>query len=724
MAHLITQPLIRTEVSAEELRFVPGVPTVFTVTVFNQSDRFASFQLELSAAGVGAESADWYSLSPEVCSKQPPGDVTQFVVTILHTPVPRFAGMVNLTVRVFSMELQAEERNVLRLMVEPSLEAFALEASLPKASFQAYPGDRLSIPVRVYNPTRQLVYAQLQLTGTPQAWLTDDSETTLKILPGRTAETSYACQLPPLTKALHQHYPFEIKIAHANGTPSAVAGDIEILPQGAVTLRCTPDRQQIPPKRAWLPGTKATSAPFSLEFENVSNVPQQIGAVVHIAGEQSSQQSSQPASSDKATQGWALTLVPEQAELPSGSRDRLRLNVTAHRPLLGLGYRRSLEITGTISDPAIELQDSVKPAELQVLPLTPRWLQATGGLLLLLGLAWIWALLNQVSPHRAAVNAVAINGLADRIVSGSDDQTVRDWRIDGDRLRSIGEPESAGKSVRTLQYRPVDNNQLAIGLENGEIELWNLLSDRNKPVRSVSFRKDDRVMGLAFTRSSDLLFSGHGSGLVLQWNVGQDVSPIDRDQPMHTKQFDFAVYDLTVVGSHEDTLAIAGRYNQLVLWSWQTDKQIILPYRAGGQDDYITSLSTSEADPYQLATADNQGYISLWNLRPCLTGSGVCQLVDQWSGGTANQPVRSVALSPDSCQLVSAGDDGQLRLWALTGDGKHSGRDSKTIAQFPTKLNSVAIASVNKDLLIATGADDHQVRLQRIPADHSICRNP
>jgi WD40 repeat protein len=702
MAHLITQPLIRTEVSAEELRFVPGAPTVFTVTVFNQSDRFASFQLELSAAGVGAESADWYSLSPEVCSKQPPGDVTQF------------------RVRVFSMELQAEERTVLRLMVEPSLEAFALEASLPKASFQAYPGDRLSIPVRVFNPTRQLVYAQLQLTGTPQIWLTDDSETTLKILPGRTAETSYACQLPPLAKSLHQHYPFEIKIAHANGTPSTVLGDIEILPQGAITLRCTPDRQQIPPKRAWLPGTKATAAPFTLEFENASNVPQQVGAEAHITGEQSSQQSS----SDKATQDWALTLVPEQSELPPGSRDRLRLNVTAHRPLLGLGYRRSLEITGTASNPAIDLQDSTKTVELQVLPLTPRWLQATGGLLLLLGFAWIWALLNQVSPHRAPVNAVAINGLADRVVSGSDDQTVRDWRIDGDRLRSIGEPESAGKSVRTLQYRPVDNNQLAIGLENGEIELWNLLSDRHQPVRSVAYRKDDRVMALAFTRSSDFLFSGHGSGLVLQWNVGQDVSPIERDQPVHTKQFDFAVYDLTIVGSHEDTLAIAGRYNQLVLWNWQTGKQIALPYRAGGQDDYITSLSTSKANSYQLATADNQGYISLWNLRPCLTGSGVCQLVDQWSGGTANQPVRSVALSAGGCQLVSAGDDGQLRLWALTGDGRHSGRESKTIAQFPTKLNSVAIASVNKDLLIVTGADDHQVRLQRIPADHSICREP
>jgi hypothetical protein len=60
----------------------------------------------------------------------------------------------------------------------------------------------------------------------------------------------------------------------------------------------------------------------------------------------------------------------------------------------------------------------------------------------------------------------------------------------------------------------------AIGLENGEIQLWDLLSEkRDKPLITYSWQRDDRVFGLAFTLDARFLFSGHGSGQVLRWST-------------------------------------------------------------------------------------------------------------------------------------------------------------------------------------------------------------
>ncbi|MEL6163698.1 MAG: hypothetical protein AAFR37_08035 [Cyanobacteria bacterium J06628_3] len=55
----------------------------FTVTVVNESQKFISFQLELDAPGLEDKSdMNWYTVEPEVCTKNPPGSETEFHVSI------------------------------------------------------------------------------------------------------------------------------------------------------------------------------------------------------------------------------------------------------------------------------------------------------------------------------------------------------------------------------------------------------------------------------------------------------------------------------------------------------------------------------------------------------------------------------------------------------------------------------------------------------------------
>jgi hypothetical protein len=94
----------------------------------------------------------WYSLSPGVSAKKPPGDSTKFYVAIADTPVPGFVGIMNLTVRVFSLELRHEERLVVRLVVQEGFGSKLLKLDLPVQKFQAVPGELVKIPVRIHNP--------------------------------------------------------------------------------------------------------------------------------------------------------------------------------------------------------------------------------------------------------------------------------------------------------------------------------------------------------------------------------------------------------------------------------------------------------------------------------------------------------------------------------------------------------------------------------------------
>jgi len=702
--------LINARVSAQVLKFKPGdSPAAFEVTVINDSDQFATFQLEVLAAGAdGNQGYRWYSLSPEVSAKKPPGDTTKFTVTILDTPVPGFAGIMNLTVRVFSLQLGEEERQVLRLVVQEGAAAALLKVDLPIREFQAYPGDRIEIPVRLKNPGQQYTDVFLKFLGLEPAWLIEGAERKLPLAPGGQTETTFSCQ-PSATQSLSKSYPFTIEATSRQGSSARVEGTLVIFPTGFVQLDCTPNQRIIPAERAWFPGQRSeTAAPFELVFENESNVA--TSASVQILGEDQ--------------QRCTFQLIPEKAELIPGETSKILLEASAKRPRWGIGQQLSLDVAAVLSDQRLELRKDTQRVELRVLPLIPFWLQLGGGLLALL----LLALLLKLWPHeyhKAPVSSVRFTGLVDHVFSASQDQTIRAWSVDNNRLEPHSVFATGNKAVRLIRLRPVDNNLVAAGLENGEIQLWDVLS--KKLIKTFSFlsQRDDRVFDLQFTRDSRYLFSAHGSGSVLQWNLERDLADetIKSNKPVRGKQLNFAVYALGLVGNTDTNLVMAGRYNLLGIWNLPSDKIRRLPYRQGGQNDYIESISTADTKRNLMATADNQGYITLWDMSQCLAKDVPCNLLDEWRDGHNGKPVRSVALSNNGCYLTSAGDDGRVMLWPLEENGRRADQDAgRKVAQFSRHINSVAIALVGEDILITSGGDDNQVQLLRVKQNNPACR--
>ncbi|HEY9711338.1 MAG TPA: hypothetical protein V6D48_24225, partial [Oculatellaceae cyanobacterium] len=404
---------------------------------------------------------------------------------------------------------------------------------------------------------------------------------------------------------------------------------------------------------------------------------------------------------------------------------------------------------------------SVQILELEVLPVIPLWLQIVGVLIACV-LLWLLWLLNSVEHHNAAVNSVRFSGDATTVISASSDRTIRRWLVDtsshwelnGNRLKPDGLiAKETKKAVRVVRHIPENNDLIAAGLENGEIQLWNVKL-RTKTQKTFDHPRGDRIFGLEFTRDSRYLFSGHSSGSVRQWDMkstGNQLSPVR----IFSVPFTISALALSESPERRDSLIIiGGRYNKLALWDWARDnKPYYVSYRLQEKSDqfspvigkhhYIESLATAGN---LLATADNQGYITLWDMsdRTCSIKNsfekaagrnsnvenaanknptnrlepGECKIpiLDQWRDGHNGKPVRSVALSENGCYLASTGDDGRVMLWPLTAKQRSlKDKEGEILAQFPgVRLNAVDITRLGNDIYVTSDGRNNQVKVYRV----------
>jgi WD40 repeat protein len=711
----MVEKCILTEVNPTQLIFTPGENSVgFEVSVRNDSPRYASFQLAIIADYEKSPSPHaWYRISPEVSTKKPPGASTTFWVEIFDTPVSSFVGLMQLKVKVSSIELPDIDTVLLRLTIKEGKLLRPVVVELREHQYRAYPGDFLSINVSVFNPNQQVANVRLKMLGLNPAWF-DISQYNLSLRPNETLERSFSLQLPDPIQIQARDYLFKVEGMNADNLPAYIEGILSVLPKGNLEFSCQPNQQQIPQPLSWRKRQfwafwRSHPVTYTLEFNNQSNLFQQVSAEI-------TEQSKSPC---------IFNLIPLETVVNPGDSAFISLQAQCQRHWFGsVKTIRSKVNALWSSGDELSTRNETQLIELLVKPIIPLWL-SFAGVLFFLWLLW-WFFFNPPTRHKEAVNSVQFNGLGENIVSGSNDQTIIRWSIHGFNslipIRPKVDIDNTNKAVRVVRYRPVDNNWVAAGLENGEIQLWKLLSDSPSPAKSFHYQLDDRVLALEFSHNANHLFSGHGSGLLLQWNLMEifaDNNIPPRVEP-RVKDLGFAIYGLELLGEEGNHLVVAGRYNRLMVWDWVNDRLREISYEPkGGQNDYIETLDTAFWTPGRLVTADNSGYITIWDLQDCLSDENQpCgRIVDQWSDGHDGQSVRAVALSEDGCYLVSGGDDGKVKLWYLTLSGERipGFEAGKAIAQSlnQEKFYGVDVTVVKNQILIASGSGDTWVRVAR-----------
>ncbi|MBD2308745.1 hypothetical protein H6G17_25070 [Chroococcidiopsis sp. FACHB-1243] len=731
--------VIDAKLTTQSLTFRPGNPVTFGVVAINRSEQFAAFELEILAAAGDRES--WYRLSPEVSAAKPPGDRTEFQVEILASPIAYFVGDINLTVKVSSPQLATERRLVLRLTVEPGEKAPLLSVTLPRQRLQVYPRNTIDIPVEVENLGLRSTEVVLDLKDIDITWTVGTAERRLQLEAGQQAEISFQCRPPGASQAASQDYPFTVVARNREGATVSTAGILEVLPVGFVQFEVQPSQQRLPAKSSQLRHWLSNIAIFQLQFKNASNLLQKVA--IELRG--------------KDCQSCQFQVDPENADLPLATETSVKLSVKVKRPWIGRVKRLQIEAKAWLSNQILGSTDpTTQVLTLKVFPIVPTWL-----LLILLALlsALLAVILQPSISHLATVNVVRFSGTSGRfplVLSGADDCTIRSWTTapswlfaKPETLRPQGElaedflntvcssrkPESKGllavlgQAVRALELIPVNNNQVFAGLENGEIQAWDVNTGRKQySLKDSKDKTGDRVLSLAFTQNSRYLYSGYGSGTVRKWQIpprgqsGSNPQPFTPPAP-----FQFQVWAIAL-SPDEKVLISTGQFKRLLHWDLSQPgnprpTQISLSSQFGnqGENDFFWSIAFAPKS-HLLATADSDGYITLWDLQKCQMMKSnylkypssqlpqtKCEISDRWQASPAD--VRSIRFTPDGRRLVSAGDDGQIVAWAIAENKKHDPTQKQIVASLSRRIASIDLVANQQRTLIASGGEDFQVRL-------------
>jgi hypothetical protein len=490
----------------------------FDVTVINESDKFASFHLELLALGLDeGANINWYNISPEISTKKPPGSQTTFHIAITKAPIPAYDTTIDLILKVFSIEYEKlYTSQKISLTINKPLRSLRVE--IPVKELKVSLGDAVEIPVIVYNLSPKFTEIYLNLSGIDSDWIIAGTQHKLHLEPNDSGKISFLCQPPKDIQTLSKEYKFTVDARSPTSQyTTREQGFLEILPNGVVEFSCN-NKQQIIPAQ----GRKySNSVAYELVFKNESNLQEQANITI-------------PANSYNIE-----FQIPEPVNMTPGETKIMHLVAKKKRPWFGLKKRQLFEICANLTNPSSgEHQIEIFPSpntqilELKVLPVIPPFLQVGGGLLLPLLLLFNLFLHPKVY-HTGAVNSVRLVGKAGKVVSGSSDQTIRLWQVDSSKLQldsnrlkyegKIAKETENKKAVRVLHPSPMDDGVIAAGLDSGDIQLWDTLKREQKPI----YRGTDRVFDLSFSFNSRYLYSGHGSGRIRQWDLKQ-ASPIQQ----------------------------------------------------------------------------------------------------------------------------------------------------------------------------------------------------
>lgn len=257
------------------------------------------------------------------------------------------------------------------------------------------------------------------------------------------------------------------------------------------------------------------------------------------------------------------------------------------------------------------------------------------------------------------VGAVGFTTDGRHVVGVSNDGRACTWDADGDEaaIHMLGHLNEIGD----LDFARIDGREFVVTASNDatariwdvtSFENWIAVDDHGRPIRSV-----------AWSPTGDRVATATSSGLVHVWDQ-------DGQGPLYEHKHSDAA---SVTDVEFDTtgrrLAASGDDGRVTIIDVATGRQLLV------LDDHSCSLpgvAWSPTDPDLLLTPTDEGELVLWDLTTPVDPA--TQLIET--------PLRRVIASegrvwsaqfdPAGRTMLSASDDGRLRIWALDGTSLRS----------------------------------------------------
>jgi WD40 repeat protein len=262
-------------------------------------------------------------------------------------------------------------------------------------------------------------------------------------------------------------------------------------------------------------------------------------------------------------------------------------------------------------------------------------------------------------PQLSAQNASStINKQEWLLASGSEDQCIRLWSIDGESCHSI----LSGHKGRILSLAYSPNGQFLFSSATGKTaKLWDI---RTGECLETFYVNSSWIWSVAYSPDDHTLATGAEDGTLMLWNIsGQCLRTLQKNKS--------SVYSVSFSPDGK-TLASGGQ--DLVLKLWNVHEEADFKEFQGHTSTILAVTFSPEGN--RVISGSRDRTIKLWDV---LTGQCIKTLEGHSSA------VWSLALSPDGRILASGSQDKTLKLWDLD-----SGQCLKTLTGHLNMIKSLA----------------------------------
>jgi WD40 repeat protein len=275
--------------------------------------------------------------------------------------------------------------------------------------------------------------------------------------------------------------------------------------------------------------------------------------------------------------------------------------------------------------------------------------------------------------HSNSVLSVAFSPDGKTIASGSKDNTVKLWNLEGKELQTF---KGHSNSVWSVAFSP-DGKTIASGSKDNTVKLWNLEGKELQTFKGHS----SSVLRVAFSPDGKTIVTGSDDNTIKLWNL--------EGKELQTFKGSSSVW--SVAFSPDGKTIVTGSFDNTVKL-WNLEGKELQTFK--GHSSGVSSVAFSP-DGKTIVTGSFDNTVKLWNLEG--------KELQTFKGHSSR--VSSVAFSPDGKTIASGSFDSTVKLWNLEGKELQTFKGSSSVW-------SVAFSPDGKT--ITTGSDDNTVKLWSI----------
>jgi len=313
--------------------------------------------------------------------------------------------------------------------------------------------------------------------------------------------------------------------------------------------------------------------------------------------------------------------------------------------------------------------------------------------------------------HTDSVTRVAFSRDGTKLVSGSEDKTVRVWNVQ--TQKPIGQAMVGHTNRVTCVAFNHDSTRVVSGSHDKTLRLWD--AHTQKPMSQLMTEHTSQVISVAFSSDGTKIASGNCDNSVRLWDartqkaIGQPM--VSHSSFINSINFNHGcgigiVFngDGSIAFNHDGTRIVSGSHdNTVCLWDSHTQKLIGQPML--GHTGGVTSVAFNH-DGTQIASGSHDNTVRLWDPH---TQKPIGQPM---MGHTSF--VTSVAFSSDGTKIVSGSWDRTVRFWDLQTQNPFR----QLRAKHSDSINCVAFSPDGTQAV--SGSSDHTLRLWDLQTQQHI----